>query len=105
MQQVIEVGLVLAAAAAAAANAACVPERAGLKRETPSRAETTPPRTTLHTLGTASDVILQCRHFLHLISLFNRLIRWHTSTAVFIHLTGLFSIILIKGHHPKRPEI
>ena len=41
VQQVIEVGLVLAAAAAAAANAACVPERAGLKRETPSRAETT----------------------------------------------------------------
>ena len=40
VQQVIEVGLVLAAAAAAAANTACVPERAGLKRETASRAET-----------------------------------------------------------------
>ena len=73
--------------------------RAGPKRPTP-------PRTThTHTWHTTSDVILQCRHFLHLISLFNRLIRWHTSTAVFIHLTGLFSIILIKGHHPKRPGI
>ena len=100
MQQVIEVGLVLAAAAAAAANAACVPERAGLKRETPSRAETTPPRTTLHTLGTASDVILQCRHFLHLISLFNRLIRLHRHRSL-IYFTGLFAST-IKGH-PKRP--